>query len=95
MGNQIDEVRNEMVHLLDEQVNALETETYMGWTDEESRQYDERQARIHQLSEKIRDLAQARLSNAGFDSGEGQPRRERSSCPGVKRLAGSFKGVDE
>jgi hypothetical protein len=56
MGNQVEQYREEMVHLLGEQMDALETETYVGLTDEEFRQYDERQARIHELSEKIRTL---------------------------------------
>jgi hypothetical protein len=56
MGNQVERCRDEMIHLIGEQMDALETETYVGLTDEEFRQYDARQARIHELSEKLRSL---------------------------------------
>jgi hypothetical protein len=48
------QLRNELVELLHEQVDALEIEIFVGLTDEDIRQYQARATRIQELSEEIR-----------------------------------------
>jgi hypothetical protein len=45
----IEQLRAELVSLLQKQVEALEAETYVGLTDAELREYDKRQERIRDL----------------------------------------------
>lgn len=45
----IEQLRAELVSLLQKQVEALEVETYVGLTDAELREYDQRQERIRDL----------------------------------------------
>ena len=52
---EVKQIRSEIVELCWDQMDALEAQTFVGLTDEELRQYDERGARIHELSDKIRD----------------------------------------
>ena len=54
MNNAEKKLRDELDELLVTQVDALKAETFLGSTDEELRQFDTRGARIHALSEKIR-----------------------------------------
>jgi len=45
----IEQLRAELVSLLQKQVEALEVETYVGLTEAELREYDKRQERIRDL----------------------------------------------
>lgn len=47
------EVRGELIRLLHEQIDALEQQTFVGLTDTELREYDERQSRIGALYETL------------------------------------------
>jgi hypothetical protein len=49
------QLRNELVELLHEQLDALEIEIFVGLTDQDIRQYQARAARIHELSREIHD----------------------------------------
>ncbi len=51
---EIEEIRQELLQLFRRQMEALESATFVGMTDEDWREYDERQARIHALSEQLR-----------------------------------------
>jgi hypothetical protein len=49
----IDQLRAELITLLQKQVEALELETYVGLTDSEFREYHKRQERIHNLKASL------------------------------------------
>ena len=49
-----EEIRQEFLQLFRRQMEALDSATFVGMTDAGWREYDERQARIHLLSEQIR-----------------------------------------
>jgi hypothetical protein len=49
----IEQLRAELITLLQKQVEALELETYVGLTDSELREYHKRQKRIHNLKASL------------------------------------------
>jgi hypothetical protein len=51
---EIEEIRQELLQLFQRQIETLDSATFMGMTDVGWREYGERQARIHVLSEQIR-----------------------------------------
>jgi hypothetical protein len=51
---EIEEIRKELLQLFRRQMETLDLATFVGMTDVGWREYDERQARIHVLSEGIR-----------------------------------------
>ena len=51
---EIEEIRQELLQLFRRQMETLDSATFVGMTDEGWREYDERQARIHVLSEQLR-----------------------------------------
>jgi hypothetical protein len=53
MGNEIIEVRDELIVLFQKQLDALELDTYVGLTDEEWRAYGARHDRIRELRRKL------------------------------------------
>lgn len=52
--NNIEKIRQELLRLFRRQMDALDSASFEGMTDEGWREYDERHARIHALSEQIR-----------------------------------------
>jgi hypothetical protein len=50
----VEEVRRELVQLFQRQIETLDSATFLGMTQADRREYDERQARIRSLSERIR-----------------------------------------
>ena len=53
MDTHIDQMRGEILHLLQVQMDALEEETFVGLTEDALREYERRADRIHELAEKI------------------------------------------
>ena len=53
MEDSVKELQEEFIELLRKQVKALELETYVGLTDEERSEYQERQERIRELDAKM------------------------------------------
>jgi len=51
---EIEEILKELLQLFRRQMETLDLATFVGMTDVGWREYDERQARIHVLSEQIR-----------------------------------------
>ena len=51
---EIEEIRQELLQLFRRQMETLDSATFVGMTDEGWRENDERQARIHVLSERLR-----------------------------------------
>jgi hypothetical protein len=53
MDTYIEQMRGEILHLLQVQMDALQEETFVGLTEEELREYDRRAERIRELAEKV------------------------------------------
>jgi len=51
---EIEEIRQELLQLFRRQMETLDLAAFLGMTDAGWQEYDERQARIHVLSEQIR-----------------------------------------
>ena len=56
---EIEEIRKELLQLFRRQMETLDLATFVGMTSADWREYDERQARIHVLSERINCIQQA------------------------------------
>ena len=55
----LEQIRAELLVLIDKQVEALERDTFVGLTDVERYEYDARHDRIHELNAKLGQLKTA------------------------------------
>ena len=55
----LEQIRAELLALIEKQVEALERDTFVGLTDVERYEYDARQERIHELHAKLEPLKTA------------------------------------
>ena len=55
----LEQIRTELLALIEKQVEALERDTFVGLTDVERYEYDARQDRIHELHAKLGQLKTA------------------------------------
>ena len=55
----LEQIRTELLALIEKQVEVLERDTFVGLTDVERYEYDARQERIHELHAKLGQLKTA------------------------------------
>ena len=55
----LEQIRTELLALIEKQVEVLERDTFVGLTDVERYEYDARQDRIHELHAKLGQLTTA------------------------------------